>query len=571
MKLIVEHKTATAHGTMPPQAVIQLQRLEGRRQWLKPSGFRFETSQHNIRLFRTIFPEVEIEDNRKTSDAFDFGQGVAPETGGGDDTGELLVATPRVALEEIDAENFPFRVKPYDFQLQMWAQFKDKPIAAIFAEQGTGKTKTAIDLIAYKYLQGEINAVIVFTIKGVHHQWVEEQLTRNMPESVPYQAEAWDGKRFGDWVEKRSNSLAIITVNIDMIIHKRGFTELMRFINAHSGKIMMIVDESQLIKNKSSKRHKVLMEIRHHSNCRIIMTGTPIARDLTDEWSQFYWLDENIIGIKYKTAFQAQFCRMGGFEGRSVIGHRNISNFKALTAPHIFRATKEQDLNLPPKVYDQHVFELSDVQKRHMKELKENFMTQLADGSMSTVRVAVSLLVRAQQISCGYILDEDGRIHELPNPRMDALDDLLQSRSGKIVIWARFNRDIENIAAHLKGRAVTYYGPTSTGQRAEAKARFLDPSSGIDYFIGNPAAAGTGVDGLQTVSNTAIYYSNSFNALERWQSEDRIDRIGMSGHSTYFDLIARGGPDRKILANLRKKKSLSDLVLDDFKSLFEEM
>jgi SNF2 family DNA or RNA helicase len=147
---------------------------------------------------------------------------------------------------------------------------------------------------------------------------------------------------------------------------------------------------------------------------------------------------------------------------------------------------------------------------------------------------------------------------------------VLKARNGKKIIWCRFTRDVEVIQEMLGERAVTYYGEDSKAQKVDAKRAFILDED-IEAFISNPAAAGTGVDGLQRVSSCAIYYSQSFNVVHRWQSEDRIHRIGAGDASaTYIDLVARGTIDRSILSNHKKKKDLADLVLDDIRMMLKE-
>jgi SNF2 family DNA or RNA helicase len=397
--------------------------------------------------------------------------------------------------------------------------------------------------------------------------------------NVPWEAEAWNGKLW-KMVPKVGSKLQVWTTNVDSIKSERSRALLQPFVRVHGRHGLMIaVDESQDIKNHSAKRSKLICELGARVNQRAIMTGTPIAKDLTDEWSQFKFLDERIIGHRYKTAFMAQFCIMGGFDGHAVVGHRNVEHFNSLVDPHIFRVTKAEELELPPKVYDHVVFDLSDEQKHHMRELRESFLTRLDSGEISSVTHAASMLVRVQQLTCGYLVDDnDHHVMLKDNPRLHALTNLIDQRTGKIIIWCRFNKDIETLAQHFGNQCVTYYGATSTRDRETAKRQFLskDPifsfyngNPGIRFFIANPGAAGVGLN-LQGECRTAIYYSNSFNALERWQSEDRIHRIGTTGAVTYFDLIARGSFDRKILANLRAKKSLSDWVLDDIRRMISE-
>ena len=137
-------------------------------------------------------------------------------------------------------------------------------------------------------------------------------------------------------------------------------------------------------------------------------------------------------------------------------------------------------------------------------------------------------------------------------------------------MWARFIRDIESIKAVLKDDCVTYYGATSDKDRALAIEQFLSEEEGSPrYFISNPAAGGMGLN-LQGQCRRAIYYSNSDNSIERWQSEDRIHRIGVQGGVVYTDLIAVGSTDAKMLNSLRHKKAISDMALGDIRAWMEE-
>lgn len=571
MLLTIDHKRSTATGAFGPSLSQFLLGLEGRKQWAGANQLRFETTEANLRLFRSFWPDAETKDSREVANSIERGfldAFTLPD-------GENYLRNPdRPLLPKIKPN---FRVEPYKFQHRVYDRFREAPVFALFGEQGTGKSKTLIDIICYRWKARLLTGVVIFAPKGVHSQWVEELFPEHMWSDVPYWAEAWNGKRWATrqkW--KPEEALQILTINHDSVKSARSRSMLWPFIQLHADTrerraLAIGVDESQAIKNATARRSDEIRKFGLQAQQRFIMTGTPIAKDLTDEWSQFKFLDENIIGQKYKTAFQAQYCLMGGHDGRTVIGHRNIEGFNRLVAPYIFRVTKADELDLPPKVYANEVFELSDEQKHHMKNLKESFLTQLDNGEITSVLNAASMLVRVQQLTCGYIVDDLGAFTMLDeNPRLDALERVVEHREGKKIIWCRFNRDVELLKMRFGRKAVTYYGPTSHKDRDEAKRLFLNADSDIEFFIASPAAAGTGLN-LQGGCRTAIYYSNSFNAIDRWQSEDRIHRIGTTGTVTYFDLIARGSFDRKILANLKAKKSLSDLVLNDVRRIWDEL
>jgi hypothetical protein len=544
MKIFISEKTSKAEGDFGVHSSALALQMEGRKKWKALDALSFETTQHNLNLLLAFWPDAEIVDNRNIDlSAFDQGE---------------------------DIRNAPqpeFVLPPRNFQLRNFDLFKDKEVWAIFSEQGTGKTKVSIDILCHRWLRRMTTGSIVFSSpKGVHSQWIEQQFPKHAWRSVEYDALIWEKKKIPDWILQKDDRLKIISGNIDMLKSKKGLQLLNDFAELHGKKLLILVDESDSIKNLSSARSQALRDLAVVTKQRAIMTGTPIAKDLTDEWAQFYFLDPDIIGHKYKTSFQAQYCIMGGFENRSIIGHRNLEHFKELTAPHIFRATKKE-LDLPEKVYDPLVFDLSDEQRRLIRELRDRFFAEVKVNEVVAVKTGATALIRIQQISNGFYVTEDGALSFLPeNPRFDALMSVRKNISGPVIVWCRFKEDIKFLKNKIPG-AVTYYGEDNTKQREEAKAAMISGSA--TEMLATAGAAGKGVDGLQEVCSDAIYYSNTFNSIDRWQSEDRIHRMGMKGTATYYDLIARGGIDRAILSNLKRKKDISTLVLDDIRQVME--
>lgn len=560
---MVELNIGEKHSTLRGSDIARsgqafINRMEGQRRWRDPNHFVFETTPHNLRVLRGAFPELAISEPM-------------PET----------IHT-RLGTEPA------FRMEPRDYQLEAFERFKDQKLFALFSEPGTGKTKTLLDIVSWRFHSGWLTGVLVLSSpKGVHAQWVKEQIPLHLWENVPLRAAYWNGRKGPDWLGSQSpGSLQIFSGNIDMLRSKAGYEVLERFCMAHlhgnSSRLMIVVDESDSIKTFSAVRSKRLRQLAFNASCRqrVIMTGTPIAKDLTDEWSQFYFLDPSIIGHKYKTSFLAQFCIMGGFEQRHVVGHRNLDLFKSLTAPFIFRAKKEQ-LNLPEKIYDTLHFDLTEEQLRLIREIRDTCIGVLdvEKDQRILASTAATAILRMQQVSCGFARVETHRpgYEELSgtdtkeianNPRLSVLHELLDLLDDrKVVIWCRFQWDVERIE-QTTGNCVKLYGPMSDGDRYISKTRFIEDPD-VRYLVATPDAAGKGMDGLQKGCSHAIYYSNSFNAIARWQSEDRIHRIGQHASASYFDLIANGSPDKAILKNLRAKKDLSTLVLDDLRRIIE--
>ncbi len=430
----------------------------------------------------------------------------------------------------------------------------------VFTTGNCGKTFTALTKAGRHFLRGEITGLLVVTVTGVHAQWIDQQVPEHL--AVPHFAQARGKRPLPAALFTPGNGLRVLAMGYDALATASGKADALRFIRGHGGRVLMVCDESHLIKSPGSARHKAARAVGAVASHRMLLTGTPVAKALEDEWSQLAFLDENITGIRYLTTFRAQFAVMGGFEGRSVVGHRNLDRYLELTAPYVHRVRKEDVLDLPDKVYSRYQFDLTPEQTRHYKELKREFITKIADGSVSTVANAAVLVTRLQQLASGLLVNEAGVHVRLPNSRVQALVSCIQAMppGSKVLIWARFTHEIEDIGHALGaaglGAPEMLHGGIAQSERPEAVARFLDPA-GSRFLVANQAAGGTGYN-LQGACTHVVYYSNSYNYVHRRQSEDRVHRIGTKDTIYYTDLVARGTGDAMILANLKGKHALSE-------------
>jgi len=540
--------------------------LEGRRFWKKNGVLRFENTQHNIDAARSlgiIVNDAEIEG--VTSQA-KISRAIVPKR----------AFTPPESY--LSASGETCKIKKMKHQADCFRKFVDlkfqgKRVAAIFADMGTGKTKMAIDLCNRWSCDGEISGVLLIAKKGVHEQWATPGMN-NSGDEIPspidifsgdmeHNSVVWRGRPF-DFGEMKPG-LEWFCINFEATITKNGSAQIEKFISRHSGNVALVGDETHRLKNPAAKTTKRIVKFSDNCRAAIIMTGTPLSKNLVDEWSQFKILSNRILGHKYVSTFRGEFCVMGGFENRVVVGHRNLDKFKSVTAPYVFRIRKSDCLNLPEKVYKIENFEMTPEQKSLIREAKTTLGVTIGSGRVEFETPLVTA-GKIQEISNGFLIDPKDKNHffQFANPRIDALKSILLDTDKKAIVWCRFRADVLNLQSAFGDQAVAFFGGTTEMERTTAKEDFIFGDKRL--FIATAATAAEGLDGLQNVCSTAIYYSNSFNSIERWQSEDRIHRIGMRGSATYVDLIAKGSLDPHILRNLKKKKSFSDLVLDVTKS-----
>jgi SNF2 family DNA or RNA helicase len=276
------------------------------------------------------------------------------------------------------------------------------------------------------------------------------------------------------------------------------------------------------------------------------------------------FLDYRIIGINYITAFKSRYMDINPWSGKPE--EKNVEEFYALIAPHMYRITKKECTDLPDKIYSTVSYSLSKETQKHYDNIKYAFMTELKSGKQLEAANALAAMVRLQQILSGFlpeIEEETGKIQDFEifsRERAEVALDIAKQIDGPVIIWARFIQDIKSLK-HIFSK--DYYGQIATIDSID------DFKSDRKRFLFMNQARGIGWNLQKKGGLSMIYYNNSFNLIHRMQSEDRGHRIGMEGSLTIFDIVADRTIDKSIAENLKGKRDLSTFVLDDLRKIVE--
>jgi hypothetical protein len=460
------------------------------------------------------------------------------------------------------------RLEQFAHQRDALAAAYGKKAFAYFMDMGTGKSKCLIDEMAELYACRQIDRAVIIAPTGVHRQWIEEQLPTHWPTELRLEAAFLGNGAKAGIAPVNPTCMTVYAVNIEALTMMPMVNQLLRFIEG--GRTLVAIDESQKIKEPGAERSKRCHLLGESAAIRRILTGTPMAKGPEDYFSQFKFLDLGIIGVASFTGFKRQYCQLGGFNNKSIIGYWNTDRLHELIAPYSFRVEKKDCIDLPPKLFSRVTVELSADQRATYHELRTQLLTELSDGTIIEAEQAVQRILRLQQVVQGFLPREDGGFDEFDiTNRLEAVDDLVNGAKGKVVIWCRFRHDIDSLMRRYGNeRAVRYDGSVGSAERERAKASFMDAASPVQIFVSNAQAGGAGLN-LAGLADTVVYFSNSFSSLDRWQSEDRTHRIGTRGTVNYYDLVCRGTIDTAILANLRRKRDITDMSLTELRSLIE--
>lgn len=483
-------------------------------------------------------------------------------------------------------DDHTYKRPPMDHQRKAFLVSRDKPAYAYLMEQGTGKTKVVLDNAAWLYNKGKIDMlVIVAWPNGVHRNWIDYELPADLP--VAYEAAFWNSKRTKkklaeyDAVHSSKGVLKVMSFNVEAFVSGNAQEEILRCLKHN--RCMMVIDQSACIKNPSAKRTKFLIdEVSDLAPYKRILDGDPVAEGADELYSQFKFLDPWIIGHDTWTGFKSEYCIEKSFgKGSAVVGYKNFDQLRELIDPFCYRALAKDCLDLPPRIYKMWEFDMSPKEKRHFEELRKKDLTffegdlaanmdelDLDEDLPDHLEESLALVknMRLQQISSGWWPEKDNfkSIDKTPS-RLLALEQLLKANTGKALIFSRFRADLEAIQELLGDKAVSYHGGVSEDDRAIAKKRFQEDPDTL-YFIGQPRNAGIGH--TLTAAKHVIFYSNDPSLRLRAESEKRAHRKGLKDDLIIWDLVARDSLDYKTMNSLRKKRNVSNMILQDPANFF---
>jgi len=480
----------------------------------------------------------------------------------------------------------------FQHQKDVFLQSRDKEYFALLLEQGTGKSKITIDSGCWLYNSGKIDAIIVIAPCGVHDNWIRNEIPTHLPDYIHYNAAIYRSQMSKDEekqlckVLQSENGLKIIAMNVEALVTQKGVSFLKTCLLNY--RCLLVVDESSVIKNPKAQRTKNLLKLAIHAKYRRILTGTPVTQGPLDLYTQFSFLDQHILHTSSFYAFRNRYAimkemRTAGRSFMNVVGYTNLDELQKLIAPHSYRVTKSECLDLPDKLYTKRYVQLSPNQKTLYHSLKKDIVAEYG-GTVMSAPLALTKLLRLQQIVGGYfqpdielVMNDDmeltGTTKQQPpqaidtvNPRVESLIELLEETNGKVIIWARFRAEIAAIVCRIKeiwkdsNCVVEYHGGVLNDLRQTAIDLFQNNDT-TRFFVGHVRAGGKGL--TLHAATTVVYYSNGFSYEDRAQSEDRAHRIGQKHNVTYVDMIAQGTLDEKIVETLRNKKSVADLLTGD--------
>lgn len=422
---------------------------------------------------------------------------------------------------------------------------RDRDAAALFDEQGLGKSRQLIDAIAQSIEDGSLEGALIICPNSIKTTWGEE-----IERYSSFKYAVFGAGRKARRTAFRSLKAAFYVINYEAVAAEMpSLRALLRF-----KKMALVLDESHRIKTPTARVTQAVHALRHDAARRYIMSGTPVANRPEDLWAQYFFLDDGATLGESFEAFRNRFCTSNG-------GYKRVEELRESIAALSLRREKEGTVQLPPKTFARVAVTLRGEQLRMYDEMRNQLALWIRNLSgeeiLARAENILTRLVRLAQLASNPGLI-DAQYKEIP-AKFLALDKLvptcLQDDSEKAIIWTSF---VGNIGAlqnrFARFRPVCLHGEMDGKSRDVSVAAFKqDPT--VRLLIANPAAAREGL--TLTEARFAVYLDRTFNLVDFLQSQDRIHRLSQSRSCNILLLTAEGTIDEFIDFSISQKHRLA--------------
>ncbi|NGM65924.1 DEAD/DEAH box helicase [Sphingobacterium sp. SGR-19] len=325
----------------------------------------------------------------------------------------------------------------------------------------------------------------------------------------------------------------------------------------------LIMDESQQVKNRNSKRFESLSRI--NAQYRIAMTGTPIENGIQDIYSQMSLVNPGFFGNYrafnklYKGATDADTAK------------ETLSSLQKVIQPFILRRTKKQvALDLPEKTETILYMDMTPAQRKVYQKYRKTFQGEVqrsleSKDSGKSKFIAIEALIKLRQI-CNSPSLLKGESLDKNAVKLDYIDEIIDNVTPghKVLLFSSFTGMLKLVAERIEERGIEFAyldGKMSQDKRQNAVQTFQEKES-CRVFLISLKAGGTGLN--LTAADYVYILDPWWNPAAEAQAIDRCYRIGQDKHVNAYKIVCRDSVEEKILALQEHKKKLADgLILDE--------
>lgn len=431
--------------------------------------------------------------------------------------------------------------------------------SAIWLDLGLGKTYVAITSARYRHMKNDVNVVLVVAPRSILHQW-ESQIKQYGEGARCFVIEGLPEKKaemleYAATYARAKKELVFCAITYESLVGMQSVVEKIK-------PDMFILDESTKIKNPTAKRSVATIEVCRKIRYGVELTGLPYLNNPTDLFTQFQALDVSVYGDN-RWSFEDRYIDWAKASfGKAMRGIKRIDELKKRAYFIAFSRTKSACLDLPEKMYlPPRRCGMYEEQKEYYDKVSSEIITELSvSNSTLELNNVLTRLTKLQQVTSGFILI-GGAPYWFGSPKYEELCDIVSSSRESFIIWARHRFTIDKISSALFKEGITCEILRADVPQEKRNAIINAFKQGhLRVVVCQINSESRGLDLTSKRPVNAVYFENTFSIDERWQSESRHHRIGMSGTATYVDIVCEDTIDESVLDVLTNKYKVAEYI-----------
>lgn len=429
------------------------------------------------------------------------------------------------------------------------------PYCALFLEMGLGKTVsalTAVHDLMYDYFVVE-KVLVIAPLRVAEHTWPNEiKKWRHLKHLKISQVLGTEKERL-----KALKKPADIYV-----INRENVAWLVGYCGRNFPFDMVVIDELSSFKSQKAVRFKALRSVRPYIKRVAGLTGTPAPNSLIDLWPQIYLLDKGARLGRTLTEYRKNYFTEGRRNGHVVFEYniRDSAEEQIYTQiSDICISMKREDyLSLPERTDVVIPVHLPDNIQEQYKEFEKKHVLAFAEHEEITAVNAAALTNKLLQFSNGAVYDEDRKVIDIHDEKLDALEEILDTANGKpVLVFYAYRHDLYKIQGKLKK-----YNP----RLLESEKDIDDWNAGnIPLLVAHPKSAGHGLN-LQAGGNIIVWYGLTWSLEDYQQANARLHRQGQEEHVIIHHLVSKGTMDEDVMKALTEKADSQNALMEAVKA-----
>ena len=321
--------------------------------------------------------------------------------------------------------------------------------------------------------------------------------------------------------------LTVWVINYDLVWRRPELAKLCNYT--------LMLDESSLIQNETSKRSKFIINKLKPDNV-ILLSGTPISGKYEHLWSQCKLLGW---GISKDLFYRQYVVYERSTEGYPIItGYKNVERLKRKLREYgaVFMKTEEV-IDLPEQTF----IDIKVPESKEYKKFKKDRIITINDTTLVGDTTLTNMLY--QRMLCGHFCID----------KLSAFEDILNSTNDRLVVFYNFNDEL----TELKRICLENGRPLSFCNGSDKDLTNFEKCENTVILVQYQSGA-YGLNLQQ--SNKIVYFSPPLSSDLFEQSKKRIHRIGQEQPCFYY--LLKSGIDYRIYDTLEMRSDYTNSLFE---------